>query len=129
MLYPPARTGEYEILEGTLRIRLRAFRSSAIKSVTIPSSVTMVGSFAFKASDLESVVIESGNTQIEGWAFSYCKLKEVIDRSPQPQPCQYCTFDGLSAQATLYVPIGSKEAYLNAEGWNRFKNIVEIDEE
>jgi hypothetical protein len=30
-------------------------------------------------------------------------------------------------EGTLYVPAGSVEAYANAEGWNKFKEIKEID--
>jgi hypothetical protein len=30
-------------------------------------------------------------------------------------------------EATLYVPAGSVEAYANAYGWNKFKEIKEID--
>ena len=29
---------------------------------------------------------------------------------------------------TLYVPNGTKEKYENAEGWNKAKNIVELDD-
>jgi len=28
----------------------------------------------------------------------------------------------------LYIPVGSKTAYMQAEGWKEFKNIVEMDE-
>ena len=33
------------------------------------------------------------------------------------------------AACTLYVPLGSKEAYQNADGWKDFQNIVEYDPE
>ena len=35
------------------------------------------------------------------------------------------TFSDYSA--TLYVPIGSKEAYQKASVWNKFTNIIEMD--
>ena len=37
-------------------------------------------------------------------------------------------FEGINFDTCiLYVPVGSKTAYENAEGWNQFKHIVEYD--
>ncbi len=58
----------------------QAFRAkSGITHVTIPSTVTVIGSYAFsECSDLESVTIPASVTTIGQHAFSYCNsLKSV----------------------------------------------------
>lgn len=42
-----------------------------------------------------------------------------------PATICYITFDNYTA--TLYVPIGAKEAYQTADYWKKFTNIVEMD--
>lgn len=128
MKCPALKDGSYDIPEGTQRIRLNAFRSGALTSITIPSSVISIGNSAFENNgSLQSVVIGAGITRFNGWEFAYCsKLRHVYVSSSVPPACAYRTFEGVNLPAaTLYVPVGSKEAYQNAEYWNKFGSIVE----
>lgn len=122
--YPAAKTGLYQIPEGTLRIRQGAFLGSSISAVIIPESVVAVGSSAFYfCPSLRRVEIGRGVTQLEAWTFSRCDhLQEVIVHSAQPPVCQSRTFDDLPS-ATLYVPQGAESAYQSAEGWRRFGDV------
>jgi len=74
--------------------------------VTIPSSVTSIGNFAFygRSSSLTSV------TSLILEPF------EIFDSVFLVNP-----------SATLYVPQGTKEKYAATFAWNRFQNIVEIE--
>ena len=59
--------------------------------------------------------------------FAECTtLKKVYVKSVNPPAIKYDTFSEYSYDyATLYVPEGCKEAYLEHSGWQKFKTIVE----
>ena len=51
----------------------------------------------------------------------------ALSEEPQPLDIEFRNGDQIFFYTTLYVPIGSKEKYLQAEGWKKFLNIVEYD--
>ncbi len=76
--------------------------------VTIPESVTTVGSSA----------------------FYYCpSLTSIYSLNPEPPTCSGSSvfYKVDTSACTLYVPEGSKEAYSIANQWKEFFNIVEMD--
>ena len=74
-------------------------------TVTIPNSVTSIGNSAFSnCSGLISVKVDISS----------------------PLSIDYYTFYRNQANATLYVPEGSKSAYGSANYWKDFKSIVEF---
>ncbi len=100
----------------------------------ISEGVTTIGNKAFldcigfsgKLIIPESVII------IEDGAFWKCNFKNVYCKAITPPQLERLSFgfDVFSnpSEKTLYVPVGSKDAYLNAEGWKdfKFKEIVEM---
>lgn len=61
------------------------------------------------------------------YKFSDCfSLTSVTVENPMPVNIKENTFYN-RANATLYVPTGSKSAYQNANYWKEFKQIIEID--
>ena len=131
------------------------FGCSSLTSITIPNSVTSIGNWAFfGCSGLTSVTIPNSVTSIEDYAFQYCKgltsvtipksvtsigdeafdgvdlttvvsLIEnpfvIVGKSSSSRAFSENTFDN----ATLYVPVGTKEKYQATDGWKDFAYIVE----
>ena len=104
-----------------------------LHEIVIPNSVKVLG-FASMTDNhnVKTVVLGSGLERLEDhafWAVSY-DLESIISLNPTPATCESpnSTFMSLPEDVTLYVPIGSKEAYETAPGWNYFAgHIVEID--
>ena len=94
--------------------------------MTIPNSVTSIGESAFYGcSGLTSVTIPNSVTSIGRDAFRWCNgLTSVKVGMETPLSISSSTFSN-RANAILYVPRGSKEAYETADYWKEFKEIVE----
>ena len=111
----------------------RAFAGcSGLTSVTIPNSVTSIGSNAFDScKGLTSVTIPNSVTSIGEGAFDGVDLTTVVSlienpfvivgKSSSSRAFSENTFDN----ATLYVPVGTKEKYQATDGWKDFAYIVE----
>lgn len=108
----------------------------SLKSINISNNITTIGARAFVGCvNLNSITIPSKVTQFGGYynengvieskCFYGCKaLKEVHIKNPNPPAIFEDTFS-VYADATLYVPIGSKEAYQNHSIWGKFGTIIE----
>ena len=104
------------------------YNCSNLTSITIGNSVTKIGEKTFSGcSSLTSITIPNSVTSIGNCAFDECSsLTSVTILNPSPISIFKWVFSN-RANATLYVPQGSKEAYQAAVGWKEFKEIVEID--
>ena len=104
-----------------------AFEGTGIEAIDIPEQVTTIGTAAFRYCDkLVSIIIPSGVTKIGSEAFRNCQsLSSVTMMCSQPIDIEEYTFS-TRANATLYIPAGSKAAYQSANYWKEFKEIVEM---
>jgi hypothetical protein len=120
---------EINIPESVTTIGIEAFAGcESLTKVVIPESVRCIYIRAFEGCQgLTTVVLTSGVREIWDGAFCACNnLRTVISLNPCPPECEKYAFD-YRKDLTLYVPAGSVEAYANAECWNKFKEIKEID--
>ena len=127
----------FVIKEGTVSISPDAFIKEnrridyGLVAVAIPNSVEIIGEYAFsQCRALRSVNIPSRVTTIESYAFSYCKsLTSVTSEIVEPLSLPNDVFFNASvANATLYVPAESVEAYKTADQWKEFGQILPIKE-
>ena len=120
-----------------------------ITSVTIPSSVTTIGSSAFEdCTRLNMLTLREGLTVIGGSAFEGCtslmsitipstvttisinafkecvNLNDITSEIMYPFAIDWNVFNTY-ATATLTVPKGTKSAYQSTTGWNNFSKIVD----
>ena len=105
-----------EIPSGLLTIGAYAFGNcSGLTSIEIPNSVTSIGEYAFwGCTGLTSVRIPAGVTNIGLAAFSATLITSfIVERS---EPFNLTQSICSSQSATLYVPYGTRDAYI-AAGW------------
>lgn len=103
------------------------YQCTSLTSVSFGNSVTSIeyGAFA-ECSSLKSVIIPSSVTSIGEGAFYDCSaLTSVAVCNEEPVSISSDTFSN-SANATLYVPAGTKAAYEAADYWKEFKEIIEM---
>lgn len=130
------------IPESTKSIGDYAFysRLKSVTSLNIPDNVSDLGRNAFgcdgfTSCTINTIVLPTQLSHIDR-PFGTSTIKEIV--SKQEIPCDlteqgtwengvFFTDNQKYKNCILYVPKGSKEAYIQAEEWKRFKNIVEID--
>ena len=101
---------------------------SGCKNTVIPNSVTSILSYAFlDCSGLTSVVIPNSVMYINSDAFQGCSgLTSIKVMNKEPISIYFRSLDYLYSRATLYVPVGSKTKYQNAQYWSNFTTIEEF---
>ena len=108
-------------------IGFKAFSNcSSLTSVIIPNSVTVISRNSFEGcSGLTSINIPNSVTIIGDYAFYSCSvLTSVTVEAKTPITISDNVFSN-RANATLYVPAGSKAAYEAADYWKEFGTILE----
>ncbi|MBQ5726531.1 MAG: leucine-rich repeat domain-containing protein, partial [Alistipes sp.] len=126
----------------------------SLTSVTIPNSVTTIGSQAFEGcNSLTSITIPDSVTEIRGGAFYGCSsltkavigsgvkkigysafqnciiLNEIICKPTTPPTGslysgKWDAFNAIGTSAKIYVPVGSGEAYKTAQYWSNYASII-----
>lgn len=105
------------------------YRCSSLRSVVIPSGVSLVDNYSFReCENLSSVTIPETVTEIGNNAFDGCvNMKEIhIHHIVPPELFRYNYLGGLNRPfCTLYIPIGTKQYYMQSPLWSRFTRIRE----
>ena len=103
---------------------------SGLTSITIPNSVTRIGEYALiYCSGLTSITIPNSVTSIGSCAFYGCSgLTSVVSLNNEPLRCDDLDlfYEVDKNSCVLWVPKGSLAAYKNADDWKDFQNIKEL---
>ena len=99
-----------------------AFKGNTeLTEVTIPGTVTTIGSGAFEGcTNLKAIYVLSPTPASLAAAVSSRAQHKVASTTVSQ-------FEGIDFETcVLYVPFGSEQAYREAEGWKEFKHIVGV---
>ncbi len=112
------------------RIGGSAFEYTYLKEIAFPTTLTTIEWGAFgNCNQLETVRIPSSLQHISDYAFGGCgNLKNVYTYTIEPTDINENTFSNFET-VQLYVPTASGQNYYWNEGWKRFVNVAEFDEE
>ena len=116
-------------------IGLNAFLSiNELNTITIPNSVERLETSAFAGcNSLTTITLPSNISYIGIGALNCCGLTSIVSKSSTP-PTAYNShweygydnsFMGVNRDIPIYIPVGTIDAYQNAEGWNYFTNFIE----
>ena len=101
---------------------------SSLNDFTLPNALEEIDDWAFNSCGVTSIEFPAGLKFIGENAFAYCNnLASVVSKIQNPFPIGRNIFpSSVLDNATLTIPVGTKADYLNSEGWNLFKDIVEV---
>ena len=131
------------IPDGVERIGEGVFQSSEITSLTLPSTLKVIESYAFSnCYRITSVELPASITSIGDYAFAFMSnLSSVTVNTTTPVDISECafiknqnwddntyTYTNREYYDNLFVPAGAKEAYKNHAVWGKFKNFFSGNE-
>ena len=128
--YPIGKTGALTIPSSVTSIGSYAFGycSGLTGTLTIPSSVTSIGESAFyNCNGFDgSLTIGSSVTSIGNYAFYNCSSFTAIESKATAVPTAGSdAFFGMTYEIPFTVPAGTMLAYQGADEWKNFANITE----
>ena len=127
--------------DNVVSIGMQAFwQCMELSSIRLSENLQKIGDGAFGGCYyLESISFPKNVASIGAEAFMGClNLNAIYSYNPVPPTCiigedafgwemLYPFADDVYGNACLYVPSGTASLYGEAQGWNKFENIVEIE--
>lgn len=97
---------------------------SSLKDVLLPNSLNIIDELAFQScSSLETITIPSNVSSIGRGCFNNCVSLKAIEMLPQIPPT--ITSSSLNNYIeTIYVPIGTSDAYKTANVWSNYADKI-----
>ena len=111
------------------KIERSAFQSTKKLASITGAKIQVIEKMAFALSSIKEATLPETLTSIGVMAFMNCKnLAKVTVLATTPPAVQANTFNGINADAVLYVPKGKKADYEAQVNWkSKFKEIRELN--
>lgn len=121
-LFRESKVVSVVIPEGVTKLWSDVFlRCVNLKNVQLPESLNEIGGYVFNGSGIESITLPKNLSSFNNETFGNCtQLREIhcTRTTPPTLPSPYSQFANLDKLSIkLYVPEGSLNAYVAAEGW------------
>lgn len=112
------------------KIERSAFQSTKKLASITGAKIQVIEKMAFALSSIKEATLPETLTSIGVMAFMNCKnLAKVTVLATTPPAVQANTFNGINADAVLYVPKGKKADYEALPNWkSKFKDIKELEQ-
>ena len=113
-----------------------AFHGTRITEIIFPKNLGSIDQNAFQGCDLSTIELPASLHSLGDRAFALCyNLKSIYCRATTPPayvPAQGyesdgTPFAGINNIVPVYIPIGTKELYTSAPGWDYMTNFIETD--
>ena len=133
VFYDSGLTGELVIPNSVTDLYPWAFYDCLFNDLVLSENLTRIGAAAFSGCEnfTGTLKIPASVTSIKDHAFRNTRFTEIYTYNPFPPELDEQAFNGYASvylyepTIPIHVPIGSKEAYQNASGWNYFTNFIE----
>ena len=101
---------------------------TALESVVIPEGITSLGMYTFgDCSSLKAVDLPSTLTSLGSYCFTNCwAIESIICRATTPPEANGSSLSGVNYMIPIYVPAGTTDQYLGADGWSGFTDYRDI---
>ena len=99
---------------------------TGITNLIVGDSVSSIGTNAFlNCSNINTVILGENVISIGASGFGGCySLSSITSFATTPPTATSTTFNGVSANCSIIVPVASTTAYGAATGWSQFVNIT-----
>lgn len=113
-----------------------AYNSTSLSAISFPPTLERIEQDAFQGCDgMESILLPASLTALGDRAFNCYGLKAVYCMAQTPPEflasqgyeSDRNPFAGVDTSIPVYIPVGTKERYLAAPGWDYFTNFIETD--
>lgn len=106
-----------------------AFESKGIRSLVLPQNLKGLGANSLRGTKLFQLDIPESVTYYGLNALNYSEnLTLLVLRNPKVIPVSWCVLEGTNrSKGVLFVPKGTKEAFMADSEWGQFGQIVEGD--
>lgn len=105
-----------------------------LEKIELPEGMTTLGKYTFRnCTGLKEITLPSTLTNMGTETFTNCSNIEIINsRIQSPNNCylnEACFQSITYMLATLVVPLGKSELYRATNGWKKFNNIIEENQD